>query len=101
MRVSQKGKGLFKKKKRHLVQNYRNETNITFQCNPRQLQRTGFPAEKRFLIESLTSLAPRQWLLHWMKIFFLLDLLTMGQKYGNRWGGGEIWTVWWMLHQLL
>jgi hypothetical protein len=63
-RVSQKVKGLFKKA--HLLQIYRNETNITFQRNPPRLQRTASSvsqiflnaSEKSFLVESLTSVAP-------------------------------------------
>jgi hypothetical protein len=49
---------------------YRNETNITFQCNPFRLEHTGSRVsqfffnsvrkKKVFLVASLTSFAPRQ-----------------------------------------
>jgi hypothetical protein len=39
-----------------------------------------------FLVASLTNFAPRQWLLHRMKIFFLLELHSLCQTYGNHSG---------------
>jgi hypothetical protein len=41
---------------------------------------------KMSLVASLTNSAPRQWILHRIKIFFLLELLSLGQTYGNNWG---------------
>jgi hypothetical protein len=69
MRISQKVKELFKEET-HLLEIYGNETNITFQCYPSHLQRTGssvshvflIPSEKKVLIPSLNSFAARRFL---------------------------------------
>jgi hypothetical protein len=49
------------------------------------------------LAASLTNFAPRQWLLHRMKIFFLLELLSLGQTHGNLTVNG--FTLWSEMNQ--
>jgi hypothetical protein len=53
--------------------------------------------KKSSLVESLTNFAPVQWFLHRMKIFFLLELLSLDETYGNL--TGNCFTRWIVMNQ--
>jgi hypothetical protein len=81
-RVSQKVKGLQRK---HIYYKY-TETKLILLFNviPLEFNAPVSVFHKFFnSVAFYTNFAPRQWLLHRMKILFLLELLSLGRTQGN------------------